>query len=142
MTFMWPYGAAGTKFITVTVDNGLGIRTDSHAITLANLPQAPTALSISGPITGAINTRYLFTASVGPITTALPITYVWDATGQTRITNANVNGLTNAVAFIWPSGSAGTQSITVTVSNRVGTLSATSRISILYRVYLPVVLRQ
>ncbi len=142
MTFMWPYGATGTKFVTVTVDNGLGIRTSSRAITLTNLLQAPTALSITGPITGAINTPYLFTASVSPITTTLPITYVWDAAGQTRITNANVNALTNAVAFIWPSGSAGAKAITVTVSNGAGMLSATSRITVLYRVYLPVVLRQ
>jgi RHS repeat-associated protein len=140
--WVWSYGATGTKFITVTIDNGLGIRTDSHVITLANLPQAPTALSITGPVTGAINTRYLFTASVSPITTALPITYVWDATGQTRVTNANVNALTYTVAFTWPSGAAGAKTITVTVRNSAGMLSATSRISILYRVYLPVVRRQ
>jgi hypothetical protein len=142
MAWAWPYGATGTKFITVTVDNGLGIQTDSHVITLTDALQAPTALSIAGPSTGTVNTSYTFTASVSPITTTLPITYVWDATGQTRITNANVNALTNVAAFIWTSGSAGLKSITITVSNRVGTFRAIHHVSIEYRVYLPVVLRQ
>ena len=39
------------------------------------------------------------TATVAPITTTLPLTYAWQATGQTPITRSD--NLTNTLQFSW-----------------------------------------
>ncbi|MCP4428542.1 MAG: PKD domain-containing protein, partial [Chloroflexi bacterium] len=69
------------------------------------------------PTTGPVNATASFTATVNPISTTLPLTYTWEATGQTAVARAAAS-LADVVSFTWPV--TGTQTITVSVSNAVG----------------------
>ncbi len=125
---MYDYHCAIHSFMTGTV------------IVLA--PQAPLEVSVTGPSGGAANIPYTFTATVSPITTTQPITYIWQATGQTTMTRTD-KGLSDTLAFTWPAPDVGAQLITVTAVNSVGNISTTHAINIVppSNVYLPIVLR-
>jgi hypothetical protein len=100
---------------------------------------APDSVSIGGPTTGLVNTAHTFTATVSPITTTLPITYAWEATGQFPVTHTG--GPSDLVAFTW--NTTGTQTITVTATNISGTVSSTYVVTTArpYQVYLPIVIK-
>lgn len=78
-------------------------------------------VTITGPITGTTATSYTYSASVSPITATTPITYIWQATGQTPVTH--MNGVSDTATFSW--NTTGTQALTVTTTNSDGTLTAT-----------------
>ena len=81
-----------------------------------NQPGAPdpaAEVTIAGPTVGMVYTTYAFTSTVSPPTATLPITYAWQATGQSPLTHTV--GLSDSVAFTW--SATGTQMITVTASN-------------------------
>jgi hypothetical protein len=104
-------------------------------------PGAPVLLLLSGPSLGEINAPYSFMASVGPISTTLPLTYTWSATGQAPV--IHTGGLNDVIIFSWPT--TGAQAITVTVSNDLGTVSGSYLINILetvFSTYLPVARRE
>src|SRR4029078_10699084 len=84
---------------------------------------APANVTISGPTAGMSNSNYAFTASVEPITTTTPITYIWEATGQSPVTTTA--HLTSTVTFHWSTG--GEKVITVTAKNAGGTRRDTQR---------------
>ena len=86
----------------------------------------PTEVTIGGPTTGTVNTVYTFTCAIAPVTSTLPITYVWRATEQLSVTHTA--GLTNAVPFTW--SAIGTKAITVTATNLEGTITGTHAITI------------
>ena len=110
-------------------------------VVLAAGPEPPAAVSIAGPFEGAIDTAYTFTATVSPLTATLPITYSWQATGQSPITHTG-GDLSDTVMFTWTSGTTGTQLITTTATNEGGTAIGTHIIIFnAVRVYLPLVLR-
>jgi hypothetical protein len=90
------------------------------------LTNAPATMSITGPITGMIQTEYTFTATVSPITTTPPITYVWLSTDQEPL--AHLSDQSDAASFIWHT--TGTQPITVTATNAGGTVTGTHAIMI------------
>jgi uncharacterized repeat protein (TIGR01451 family) len=87
----------------------------------------PTEVVLAGPETGALSSTYIFTATVGPVTTTLPLTYTWQAGGQTPA--AHTGGLTDTVARSWEA--LGTWAITVTAENPVGSVTDTHAITIL-----------
>ncbi len=94
--------------------------------------------SINGPTTGEIDSFYTFTAMSNPITATLPITYVWQTTGQQSITHTNQ--LSDTVTFSWPQP--GEKIITVTANNIVSSVVAThtttiSGITIPKFIYVP-----
>ncbi len=91
--------------------------------------QSPVELSVAGPISGAAELAQTFTASVSPITATQPITYLWEATGQTTVTRTD-KGLSDTFAFVWPTLAVGPQMITITVVNSAGSASATQAITI------------
>lgn len=128
--FSWT--TPGTKLITVTVSNVAGTVNATHTLTV-NVPQPPTGLSISGPADGLISIGYPFTATVTPITATTPITYIWQADGQTTITQTGVT--TDAVNFTW--STPGDKLITVTAENIAGTVNATHTIAITVPTYPP-----
>ena len=100
----------------------------------------PTAVTLSGPGEGWVNTFYTFTAAVEPISTTLPLTFVWESDGQMPITHTG--GLTDTAGFTWKIP--GTQVITITASNPADTVSASAVITItapLYDIYLPLVIK-
>lgn len=99
----------------------------------------PTSVDISGPYTGIVNTAYAFTATVNPPTTTLPVTYTWQATGQSDVVTS-VYALSHNAVFAW--NTPGTQTITVTVAHDQSMVTQTHVVSIsLIRAYLPLVCR-
>jgi pimeloyl-ACP methyl ester carboxylesterase len=120
-TFNWI--ESGPKTITVTATNIGGTITGTQAMTI-NVP--PTSVAISGPTTGIPQTGYTFTATVSPISATVPITYLWEATGQSPVTNTS--NLTNTIAFTWTTP--GPKAITVTATNAAGAVSGSYTITI------------
>ncbi len=115
VSFSW--SSEGAKVITVTVNNGLGSQTDTHAFTVTTGIQSIADVSIAGATAGSLAGTHTFTATVSPSNATLPITYTWQADGQSSITHT-VSGISDAVSFHWTSE--GTKTITVTVANVAG----------------------
>ena len=59
----------------------------------------PASVAISGPASGLVGSACDFTATTSPISSTLPLTYTWQATGQATITHTG--GLSDTVAFTW-----------------------------------------
>jgi RHS repeat-associated protein len=140
VTFKWDM--PGTQTITVTASNNLGMTSTMYTIPI--LPQAPIQARISGPETGEPHTIYTFTATVDPVTTTLPLTYVWKATEKDQVTHPGVNSRTDDTSFSW--STRGDKVVTVIVSNNAGTTSITHTIKIPpgpseFRAYLPLILK-
>ncbi len=89
-------------------------------------PVAPENVDLSGPMSGDVKSSLIFTATVSPISTTIPIQYVWEATGQSLITQTG--GLVNITSFVWDAP--GTQIITVTATNAYGVVSDTQLVSL------------
>jgi len=121
--FTWP--TSGTRTITVTATNAEETATDTHVITIGR-PVPVERVTISGPTTGTAGMPYTFNASASPLTATRPITYVWQATGQSEVVHAG--GLSDRATFTWTT--AGTQVITVTASNAWGSARASHTIAI------------
>ncbi len=126
----------GAQTITVTAENVAGVVSSTYAVTIDAAP--PAGLVVDGPAAGVAGATYTFTATVSPITTTLPLTYVWQASGQSPVTQTG--GLSDTVIFAW--GASGAWAITVTAENAAGVVSGTHHLSIGGRkVYLPLILR-
>jgi PKD repeat protein len=93
-----------------------------------NPPQPPADVAISGPSSGIVSSTYAFTAMVNPITTTLPLTYVWQADGQTQTPITHTGGLNDSITFTW--STTGTYTISVTASNAAGSVIDTHAITI------------
>ena len=107
------------------------------------LDVAPGTVSVTGPLTAALNTATAFIVTVAPPTTTLPITYAWRATdgiSQTRL----IYTITDSVDFGWASG--GIKTVVVTATNERGEAVSVPRvievIESSYSIYLPLVMRQ
>jgi hypothetical protein len=77
-------------------------------------------------MTGLVGATYHFTATVSPGDTALPVTYVWQASEQAPVTHTV--GLSDAVAFSW--ASAGDKVVSVQAYNAGGSVSDSAVITI------------
>jgi thermitase len=86
----------------------------------------PTGVTISGPMTGLVQAEHIFTATISPITAALPLTYVWQATGQAPV--IHTGGLSDTATFAWVTS--GTQIITATATNFGGTVTGTHNFTV------------
>jgi len=139
ITFTW--STTGSQTITVTAMNAGGMVSDTHATAIVTTPTPtpPTGVTISGPPTGLVQVGYPFTATVSPVTATLPITDIWQATGQSPVTNTS--GLSDTVTFTW--SVTGSQTITVTAMNAGGAAVGSHFITIIpgYKIYLPLILR-
>lgn len=82
-------------------------------------PIAPATVTISGPTVGALNSVYNFTATVNPLMITQPITYVWHSDNQTPLTMTE--GTTATVSWQW--ATSGVQTMMVTATNPVGSVS-------------------
>ena len=142
-TVAFSWDAPGVYAITVDAATPGGTISDTHAITIAidiNII-SPTAVTLSGPESGLPGTVYTFTAAVEPLSTTLPLTYTWQADGQSPLTQTA--DLTDTAAFLWDAP--GTYTITVQAANAEGIVSATHTITIAaptYHYFLPVIQRK
>ena len=109
-------------------------------IVIGSQSQPPTAVTIDGPVDGVIDTAHTFTANIEPVTAAQPITYVWQATGQSDV--AHLGGISDTIVFTWTSGTTGTQLITATATNDSGSSLGTHVIIFgASKIYLPLIRR-
>ena len=97
-----------------------------------------TDVTIDGPTSGVAHSDYDFSGMVNPITATQPITYFWEASEQTAVTHTG-GGLIDSVTFNWIDS--GLHFITVTASNRMGTVTSSHQLIIPFLVYLPLVLK-
>jgi hypothetical protein len=88
----------GSKSITVTVSNPGSVISDTFSIDLESIVAAE-IVEIDGPLNSLLGMTNTYTASVQPISTTLPITYIWQATGQEPLTHTGE--LTDTVSFVW-----------------------------------------
>ncbi|MGD2205983.1 MAG: hypothetical protein PVH17_04310, partial [Anaerolineae bacterium] len=127
VTFTW--AVSGTQVVTVTAANAAGSVSATHRITVEAAAVSlvpPASVALGGPVEGLAGSAYAFTATVGPPTTTLPITYTWQANGQAPVVHSG--GLADVVTFTW--AVSGTQAITVTAANAVGSVTSTHRITV------------
>jgi len=126
VTYTW--STPGEKAITLTV-------TDGASPASAVRTMLAFAANVTGPTAGKTDRTYTFTAGV--TLDGYPVTYTWEATGQTPATS-------DSVTFTWPMS--GTQTITVTAVIEGAPTQAVHTIDIeetVYRyLYLPLVQRQ
>lgn len=78
-------------------------------------------VSINGPTLATVQASYPFSAMISPISTTLPVSYTWQATGQSLVTHTG--GLSDTVSYTW--NITGTQTITVTATNSNGVVTDT-----------------
>ncbi len=83
-------------------------------------------VQLTGSVTGFVQSAYVFTASVSPISTTLPLTYTWQASGQSQIVHSA--DWTDTVTYTW--NAVGEQTIAVAASNSVGVVTSTHTITI------------
>ena len=110
-----------------------------HTSCRAQTCTAVAALDLGGPLSGTVGQEYRFTATAGPPTATLPVTYTWLASGQSAVVTTT-NALSHTVAFTWTT--AGVKTITVTAANCGGAVSRTHTITLeQITLYLPLVMR-
>jgi ELWxxDGT repeat protein len=124
VSFNW--ATPGTKTVSVTASNLFTSLTEEITISV-NLPAVPLSeLILSGAEQGKVGIEYTFLAEVSPQGATTPITYEWQATGQTGETNSV--GVSDSVSYTWDT--TGTKTIKVTASNEVNTVQAQFDITI------------
>ena len=96
------------------------------------------SLGLAGHNAGGVGVTYPFTATVLPITTTLPLTYVWQVSNHPTVTFTH--GLSATQNIAW--SAAGTKQILVTAFNAAGSASVTHTIMThLREIFLPVLRR-
>jgi len=88
---------------------------------------APQTITISGPATMSLDKRAPFTATVSPPDANLPITYTWEAAGQTVQMHPGA-GISDTEAFTW--FVLGPQVVTVTAANQCGSAGAAITVTV------------
>jgi len=136
--FTWTTG--GTRAITVTAMNRLSTVINTHFITIS---VSPISVAIGGPTVGSVDIPYIFSASVSPVTTTLPITYIWQATGYNDVVTHTNGGLSDTITFTWII--LGPQTVTVTATGVCSAVVGTHVIAIEdieeFKLHLPLVMR-
>jgi hypothetical protein len=125
-TFAATWSLTGTKTVTVTAINVGGTVTVSHVITIFG-PIPPESVAITGPTEGIVQFGHTFTATASPISTTVPITYHWRATGQADVI-ASTSTPSHTTLFTWDTP--GTKAITVSATNVGGTITDTHLITV------------
>ncbi|MEM7034341.1 MAG: hypothetical protein AAF629_32660 [Chloroflexota bacterium] len=142
-TFYWL--SEGTKTVTVTTSNAVSQIVKTHTLTIEapfNQPAiAPEAILITGPTVGASLTKYVFTATVKPISTTAPLLFTWQASDLEAVVHSNMTS--DTVVFTWPT--TGTKVITARAQNGTAIITGTHIVGIdtagFLGTYLPVILK-
>jgi hypothetical protein len=130
-TFAAVWTTPGAKEVGVTASNAAGRATYSVSIDIDDStahpprPKPVTKVNINGATVGVVDDAYTFTATASPPTATLPITFVWQATGQPPVTHANVAAHTDTFSAVWTTP--GAQGVGVTAIN-AGASASTAQI--------------
>ncbi len=122
---------------------GRGSRTEINLSGDFAVPGAPTAVNISGPTMGQVNTLYTFTITVDPIDVTTPLTYTIERTDRATPLVASLDrSIVLSVTWATPN----TKVVTVTAENDLGSARNTYTIEISeagsgYKIYLPAVMK-
>ena len=117
-SFTW--STPGVKTITLTASNGVNSVSVEWSI-MISMPDIPLAsVNLTGAEQGQTGAIYDFLAEVSPSNATTPVTYEWQATGQSSETNTG--GDSDTVSFSWDS--VGVKTVWVTASNAVNTVEA------------------
>ena len=129
----------GASWTVWNPDTDLDVHVEYVPPPQSNVVTTTTGVEISGPTGGIPGVPYTFmaTASLGTITT--PLTYTWEATGQSDATRSG--GVSDTISHTW--GTLGVKTIIVTVTGGENPISGTYQITIgpPKTVYLPVIVR-
>jgi PKD repeat protein len=100
------------------VDEGLATSGFSAEQTFTMPGIAVSDLTITGETLAFPNKAYTFTATLSPGNATLPVTYTWQADGQTQVTHSGVNFPYDSASFTW--ANTGDYTITVSADNGQG----------------------
>jgi hypothetical protein len=132
VNFVWD--EPGEKIVEVTARNINGSTSDTFPIRVG---KAPDSIKVTGIETGLSRDSYEFVATVLPITTTVPLTYVWTVDGEETITHTN--GISDTLFFSWDLP--GVHQIEVRASNLTGEVNGSWSITIYIAIYLPMSLK-
>ena len=124
----------GTQVITVTAENVEGSTTDTYSLPVR---MAPSSVELSGPELVEMGGSTAFTATVYPITTTVPITYVWSVDGQVSMTNTS--GISDSILLKWEQP--GKHQIAVTATNPAGSARDSWTLTVYIRLFMPLSFR-
>jgi sugar lactone lactonase YvrE len=94
---------------------------DGRIVLIEQELAAPAAVAIDGPGEALLGREVTLSAAVRPLSATLPITYTWDATGQSP--HQEMGALSATRVYSWRT--AGPQWITVTAANAAGRVTGT-----------------
>jgi len=123
-TVAYSWTTSGLKVITLTGANLGSVVTVTKLFTVQT---PPAQVVITGPITGQVYSAYTFTGRVNPLTTTVPLTYIWEVSNQATPIYTQTNDLSDTLVISWEV--AGLQVITLTAMNDAGLVSTTHLIS-------------
>lgn len=136
INFSWR--SAGVKTVTVTVQNCGATVSTSHQVTItAPPPTCPIPLmdlSLTGPTQGTLNAGYSFQATASPREATIPITFTWQADGQSPSTVVGP-ALSSTKVYTWTA--VGPKAIAVTAANCGGAFVRYHTINIVTPAELP-----
>ncbi len=131
------WSAPGVKRVSVAATGIVTPTGTTRAVLVA-------ALSVTGALQGKAGQAYTFRAALLPAATGFPITYTWEADGQTPLTHPDA-GTDDTVSWSWAVSD--TRQITVTARIAGATLTAAHTVRIEtpvfnHQVYLPLIQRE
>ncbi len=134
-TFTW--ATPGRRRVTLTATDGITTASATRDALVY-------AVSVDGPAEADTGEAATFTTSVMPEIWTHPITYTWQATGQTPITHVERYEFDDSATFTWHSG--GTKTVTVTaridqVTIQTGHTIEIEGLVLNEHVFLPLVVR-
>ncbi len=119
--------SAGMQTISLTAATEYGTVSASHNVLVAAAAQKPLQAQVSGAAASSAG-ALTYQAALLPITTTLPVTYTWTASGLGGGSSGGCvhtsASLSDACTLTWPAGLTGVQAITMTVSNQYGSAAS------------------
>ena len=115
----------------------------ASAFTKVRGPCVPLSnVTIAGPLTATVGSPTVFTGTVTPITSSLPVVYTWQPSEGPSVVRS-VDHISDSAVFTWTTPD--THALTLTVANCGGTAAAVHRLAAeraAREIYLPLVMRQ
>lgn len=116
------------------VRNGRSIPSlNARVAVSAVMPTAPHSVTLDAPPIALPGVAYQLTSHVLPVTTTLPLTYTWQATGHSQVVRTT-NSTADSMVYSWPA--LGPQVVTVTVRNELGMQPVTTTVDVISGVTL------